>query len=269
MFTHNKIDENLIRILCPGYVFAYLVLGEKEAILIDTGYGLGSIKEYVRSLTTLPIRVILTHFHFDHSGGCTEFDEVFLSKEDIPYVEGDLTLERRGWFLEHFFGLDAKELIPPLPEKSFTPLNGGERFDLGNEVLEILPLPGHSLGSVAILFEKRRALLLGDSCNSYCLLTFKTSTSIEKYKESLTNLWKEKDRFDTVFFSHPGNYGKNNLILEMVELCEEILSGKVIGNHQPMEEEEGYFLLAIPRDNKGRRVDGKTANLVYNPEKIR
>ena len=72
-----QIDENTWRIeeynsLCNVYM--YLLTGEREALLIDAGYGNIPLDQIVASLTTLPVQVILTHGHYDHIGGTGLFD---------------------------------------------------------------------------------------------------------------------------------------------------------------------------------------------------
>ncbi|MBO6015432.1 MAG: hypothetical protein J6P60_02450 [Lachnospiraceae bacterium] len=39
-----SITDEVTRILCPGNVYAYLTRGEKAAVLIDTGFGMGGLR---------------------------------------------------------------------------------------------------------------------------------------------------------------------------------------------------------------------------------
>src|SRR5512135_2508944 len=45
---------------------SYLVEGDKKAILIDTGDGIGNIKALAEELTKMPFWVVNTHTHVDH-----------------------------------------------------------------------------------------------------------------------------------------------------------------------------------------------------------
>ncbi|MGB8453866.1 MAG: MBL fold metallo-hydrolase [Anaerocolumna sp.] len=47
------------------FVRCFLVVGVKEALLIDTGVG-GNLREYIAAITKLPITVIMTHADQDH-----------------------------------------------------------------------------------------------------------------------------------------------------------------------------------------------------------
>ena len=46
-FTCEKLSDHVYRIIDALEVATYLVIGEKEACLIDTTPGAGNIKEYV------------------------------------------------------------------------------------------------------------------------------------------------------------------------------------------------------------------------------
>lgn len=50
------------------------VEGRDFDLIIDTGMGLSPLKSYVMADTGKPIKAIVTHCHFDHSGCLHEFD---------------------------------------------------------------------------------------------------------------------------------------------------------------------------------------------------
>jgi glyoxylase-like metal-dependent hydrolase (beta-lactamase superfamily II) len=55
----EKLD-GYYRIGSAEAVFSYLVVGRQQAMLIDTGYGLGDLKAAVDSLTSLPLIIVNT-----------------------------------------------------------------------------------------------------------------------------------------------------------------------------------------------------------------
>ncbi|MCL1909472.1 MAG: MBL fold metallo-hydrolase, partial [Kiritimatiellaeota bacterium] len=70
-------------------VDAYLVTGEKRALLVDTLAGATGLYKLVRELTPLPLDVVVTHGHGDHAGASLiEFDDagcdIFMDARDIP-----------------------------------------------------------------------------------------------------------------------------------------------------------------------------------------
>jgi glyoxylase-like metal-dependent hydrolase (beta-lactamase superfamily II) len=46
-----------------------LVIGPEKAALIDTGCGIGNLRQAVEEVTDKPVIVINTHTHLDHLGG--------------------------------------------------------------------------------------------------------------------------------------------------------------------------------------------------------
>ncbi len=55
----------------------YLIVGQKRALLFDTGMGISDIKKVTAELTKLPIVVLNSHTHDDHVGGNWQFDTVY------------------------------------------------------------------------------------------------------------------------------------------------------------------------------------------------
>ena len=86
LFRYQKVTDQIIRINGLNGLtneFFYLVIGKRKAALIDTGFGLGDLKAFVRTFTDLPIIVLCTHGHLDHIGGNSQFDEVYICPEDM------------------------------------------------------------------------------------------------------------------------------------------------------------------------------------------
>src|ERR1700754_2421708 len=56
---------------------SYLIVGEKRALLFDTGMGISDIRKVTGDLTRLPIIVLNSHTHDDHVGGNWQFETVY------------------------------------------------------------------------------------------------------------------------------------------------------------------------------------------------
>ena len=65
----------------------YVVVGEKRALVIDTGAGFYDMKAMIEALTKLPYNVAITHGHPDHAGGRGQFDVVYMHPADIPALK--------------------------------------------------------------------------------------------------------------------------------------------------------------------------------------
>ncbi|MBQ1509238.1 MAG: MBL fold metallo-hydrolase, partial [Erysipelotrichaceae bacterium] len=167
-YQRETISDHITRITLPGDVFAYLAEGRDRAALIDTGFGIGSLKAYVEEvLQGKPYIVLLTHGHLDHAGGASEFEEVYMDPADLELARKHTEKQIRKDFLKQ--EVRDEDLAEPKKD-GYLPLSDGQVFDLGGETLKIVSLHGHTRGSVGVLFEKERILLAGDACCSFTLL---------------------------------------------------------------------------------------------------
>ncbi len=130
---------------------AYLVDG---SILIDVGTDAGlvitQLEEHIRT-GKLDI-IILTHCHYDHSGGAAEVASAFgakiaIHKEDAPLVNNSRASA------SGLFGENAPYIVPDVL------LAGGEVFG----ELEVLHTPGHTPGGICLYSAKSKLLFSGDT----------------------------------------------------------------------------------------------------------
>ena len=65
-----------------GGDYIYVIEGDEEAIVIDSGYGSGNLKEFVKTLVPgkQVYRLFNTHNHFDHTVNDNQFDVVYMSE---------------------------------------------------------------------------------------------------------------------------------------------------------------------------------------------
>lgn len=146
-YMSAQIAPGTWQILSSGD-FHYLLEGEDEAIAIDTGYGAGNLREYLASLCGKSVRrVINTHHHFDHTANNAYFDLVYMAEESIEHATRPFP---------SFYGIDFPRDYPIeiVTDGTVIPLRGRE--------LEILKIPDHAPGSIAILDRKARLLFTGD-----------------------------------------------------------------------------------------------------------
>ena len=67
-FKLQSVTRHISRIILPCGVCVYLVQGTHEAVLLDTGFGIGDLRGFVEQNVTTPYRVWLsmeTHYRLD------------------------------------------------------------------------------------------------------------------------------------------------------------------------------------------------------------
>ena len=154
-----------------------LVLGRDRALVFDTCAGIEDLRGAVREITDLPLLVINSHGHFDHIGGNSLFDEVYLRPADLPLLTVHPAPLLEQWMREMSgggtrFPVKAGDFGRTLPLDL-------DSFDLGDMECKIVPLPGHTAGSVGVYIPKLRLLLSGDAFTPVLLLVFAGHGTVE------------------------------------------------------------------------------------------
>lgn len=219
----------------------FLVAGRKRAVLIDTGAGIGPLREDVAALTDLPLDVLITHGDPDHVGGAGLFDQVYLHPADWEYSRRlPLTNEMRAWFAKSRGPIrnpghveEIVSLVPAqeLPAPAYLPLAEGMVFDLGGRSLEVLHTPGHTPGSVSLLDKENRLLFTGDMVNVSMALAGHDFT---QYTASLRKMWAREREFDFICIGHeiPAMRDKK-AIAQYISITERLTSGQVTAKAEP------------------------------------
>lgn len=270
-FKVEKISDHVTRIYGICTELMYLVEGNKKAALIDTGSGFGSLKNVVMGLTDKPIIVLLTHGHTDHAMGAAEFDQVYMNHQDDDVFRNHGKEEFRwdGLKLSKECGdVKKEEYIPTADVEAFIPMTSGERFDLGGIHIETYSCSGHTKGSLVMLIEEERMLLLGDSCNGNVFLFEDYSSTVREYHDNLLKLkCYMAGKYDTVLASHGDGLLPLSIMDEVIEVCEAIENGD--SDEIPIEFRGNKGLMARKVEaESGQRIDGKTGNIIYNKAKI-
>ena len=100
-FKTEKVSDRITRIFGFAGELMYLAEGNDEAVLIDTGVGLGNLKEFVGTLTDKKVSVLLTHGHVDHALGAGLFETVYMNLLDMDvYKENSRKSHRTAFFDE-------------------------------------------------------------------------------------------------------------------------------------------------------------------------
>ena len=204
-------------------VYMYLLEGEREALLIDTGNGTIPLEEICRELTSLPVTVALTHGHADHIGGTGHFENVWIARADEPLYRLHSTDELRRIFA-------GAEYAPAKAAEELQFFEEGRVFDLGGRTVEVIATPGHSVGSVCFLDRERRQMFTGDTCcKAHVLLQLDHAAPIEIFLDSIRKLLDLQDYYDITWPGHHEKPVAKDVIRQFLAAAEGLLSGMMEG----------------------------------------
>jgi glyoxylase-like metal-dependent hydrolase (beta-lactamase superfamily II) len=186
------------------------VRGRDRDLVVDTGLGVASLREAARDLFERPVSAVLTHSHFDHVGGAYEFGDRIGHESEVdelrePRGFRGLTADSLGSDLVERLrgaGYDVPDrFLTALPHPSFRPeeytvrpapltrtVTEGDVLDLGDRSFEVLHLPGHSPGSIALWERRTGVLFSGDAVYDGPLLSDLPGSSIDDYVRTLRRL---------------------------------------------------------------------------------
>lgn len=260
-----NLTNRITRIIDKTGVCCYLIIGDDKACLLDTCCGYGDIKEFVKTITDKPLFVILTHGHYDHTGGSSLFDEVYMKLVDIPVFNKHLNSEMRDVDFERFPQIQG---IPVIPTRTteILPIVDYQVFDLGNLHIKMIPVEGHTPGMICPLIIEERTIIFGDACGVSVLLFDEYSSTVSNYRDSLLNLKKYENEYDTVYRNHGTFFSNKDLLDNVIECCDLILSGK--DDHEPAKF-LNMELFAAKKVRAHGRIDGKEGNILYSLDKAK
>ena len=200
-----KINENTYRVEDGGVRF-YIFCGTEKAALIDSGMNTPDARQIAEGVTKLPLILINTHADRDHVSGNDAFESFYMS----PAEEGNYR-EHNG-------------------KAAFIPVKEGDKIDLGGRTLEIIDIPGHTPGSIAILDEANRVLVSGDSVQNSNIFMFGEKRNLSQFIESMDPLAAYEGRYDEVYPMHGDFPQKPDLVGKLREGAQTILDGKAEGS---------------------------------------
>ncbi|MBS6677897.1 MAG: MBL fold metallo-hydrolase [Clostridiales bacterium] len=265
-FLSNKVSGHVIRIKGLLNEYMYLITGEKQALLVDTGCGAGNIKEYIAGLTQLPVVVMATHGHYDHIGGSSRFPEIYIGQKE---VESQFLGYKPEIVLHELqeLGIDINYLdMSPADIPSFLWLHDGMVFDLGNIHAEVILCPGHTVESYCVSIQEERLLITGDACHHITYLFFNDALTVSEFQKSIIHLNFRSEEWDKILFSHSIGEAPKEMLEEVIQVCDRIIEGKAKKISFEAKGCKGY--IAEPVNANMQRKDHILGNVIYNDKKI-
>ena len=233
-------------------VYCWLIVGQRSALLLDAGYGIGDLPAVVRSLTDKPLTVLLSHGHADHVLGAAQFEQVLLHPADFELFNEhngekwrrkavDAIQENKGKIDYSFDGFDFDGYL----EKGGcepTPLHESAEFDLGALTVSVIPMGGHTPGSVGLLIREQKVLLTGDASNRAEFMFMPESLKLSSYIDMLRRV--SRLDFDIHYTGHQEKAYPKKWFAKYIKVAENAMAGKGKPMTIPGFEEYGEVLVS-------------------------
>jgi glyoxylase-like metal-dependent hydrolase (beta-lactamase superfamily II) len=226
---------------------SYLIVGHKQAVLFDTGMGIGDIHKITTKLTSRPVVVLNSHTHDDHVGGNWQFS--FVYGMDTEFTRTNAKGSREDARAE----ITPDQLCGDLP-RGFNPktyatkpwkishaIHDGFKVNLGGRTLEVLSTPGHTPDAISLLDRENGLLFTGDTYYPAPIWLFRPETDLDAYVDSVKRLAALSPELKLVLGAHNIPVAEPTVLPRLVAAIQSVRAGNV----PPQKGEGGKTLYAI------------------------
>lgn len=256
-FATRELESGIYLISEPVHVNSFLIEGNAAAALIDTGLGIGDIRQTAEALASRDVFALNTHYHFDHTGGNHLFSERLIHEDGATAINRPVDpglYHRYGQFIqelvkasprfkeldERFFHFLTDETTPrPLPADfdlaswAYQPttatrtLRDGDKVELGGRDLTVLHTPGHTPDCICLLDEHNGVLFGGDTINTGPIYAQLADSDVQAFAESTRRLADLASSVRVVYVPHFVRYAVDPLFLaEVADGFEQVAAGQ-------------------------------------------
>jgi glyoxylase-like metal-dependent hydrolase (beta-lactamase superfamily II) len=213
-------------------VISYLIVGQKQALLFDTGMGIADIRKIASRLTSRPVVVLNSHTHDDHVGGNWQFNSIFgmdtaFTRENAKGSTADAQAE-----------IAPGEICGNLP-KGFDPkayrtkpwhisffIHDGFRIKLGGRTVEVIATPGHTPDAIALIDRDNKLLFTGDTYYPAPIWLYRPETDLAAYEKSIARLAALASEVNTVLGAHNIPVAPPTVLPALVQAFADLQAGK-------------------------------------------
>jgi glyoxylase-like metal-dependent hydrolase (beta-lactamase superfamily II) len=213
-------------------VISYLIVGQKQALLFDTGMGIANIKKIVSRLTSRPVVVLNSHTHDDHVGGNWQFN--FIYGMDTAFTRENA----KGSTADAQAEIAPGEICGDLP-KGFDPkayrtkpwhtsafIHDGFKINLGGRTVEVIATPGHTSDAIALIDRGNKLLFTGDTYYPAPIWLYRPETDLAAYAKSIARLASLAPEVKTVLGAHNIPVAPPEVLPALVQAFADLQAGK-------------------------------------------
>lgn len=217
----------------------YLVEGSKRSLLIDTGSRCKDLDKIIKTITSKPLDVVLTHGHGDHAGNIRYFDTIYIHPAD-----------------KMFFG-NYKGKINYVEDKYL--------FDLGDRKIEVRHMPAHTQGSIVLVDWKGKCCYTGDAFGANeAWLQLTPIMPMQAYIDACNKMEKIMNQGIPDLYCGHHYYVKKPIDKKYMDIMKKLATDIVNGRDQNSVEYSQSFEYGKPRF---LGIDG--VGIVYYPNRVK
>jgi glyoxylase-like metal-dependent hydrolase (beta-lactamase superfamily II) len=171
------------------------IRGRDRDMLVDSGMGVVSLRDWVPLVTERPLEAVASHTHFDHVGCHHEFPCRSCHGAEAHLLRNPT---RANTLADKYVTDEIFTALPPTPYQSQTyavkaaPVTrllwDGDIVDLGDRQFEVIHTPGHSPGGIALWEAASGVLFSGDIVYDGELIEGTTDAEAAQYLQSMERL---------------------------------------------------------------------------------
>jgi len=255
-FEIYKVAPNTIAIYEPHQfeeTISYLIMGTKQAVLFDTGMGIGNIHALVTRLTSRPIVVLNSHTHNDHIGGNWQFPYVF--GMDTAFTRNNTKGGREDAQAEIAPGETCGDLPKGFDPKTYAtkpwhvsiPVHDGFKVNLGGRTLEIIATPGHTPDAICLLDRDNGLLFTGDTYYPAPIWLYRPETDLDAYVASVKKIADLAPQLKLVLGAHNVPVAQPSVLAGLVNAIQAVRAGqgevKPAGDGKAIHTVDGFSFL--------------------------
>ena len=265
-FKIKKYNDNLYQLIDTLGVISTLIIGQTKALVFDTCYGFASLLEEVKTITDKELIVVDSHGHMDHTAGNFHFSKVYISELDyslckrhngIKMRKSNIARAKQICAIDDTFDVDS---YLAHREGNLDFIYPDDIFDLGGLHAKVICMEGHTPGSIGILLEEWKLLLVADATCPFVWMFLDESLPLSKYIKMLERVIKLD--FDNFLVGHDARlFNKEEMVgfLELAKRVDPKKSFKV--NYEGFESNSYCYTEAIDKDHI-------TCAVIFNPDKL-
>lgn len=170
MYRVEKLKENVYHIddQIDNPSSMYCIVGSQKVLWVDTA---NTHQEYQAELREIadtladgkPLVVAITHNHYDHTGALDVFNDCQIL---FPKKDRDSKVNPR-----------------------YEDIQDGDTIDLGDKIMKVVEVPGHTAGSVVFIEDQEELVISGDAIGSSYVWLFFMEDVLSYYKKGIHHLY--------------------------------------------------------------------------------